>query len=193
MTSFYFQFNLHPEKVLVEVTRRQLSEVGALSKEWARFDRARQHRKWRPLVTIGEKLVFQRKDILVSTPRADIYLYVFISVHLDLEVQFWMYHAVCFENTFERNHCASEKWFFFCNFVIFFFSQVQKSKHIIRISLSVPKNGGISHTVEYKMNHVKNGHGAHGLLHIKGRNSWMVIVVHIGVGCSLIWRRLHLK
>lgn len=49
------QFNLCPEKVVIELTKRQLLEMGSLGKEWARFDRSRQHRKWRPLVTVGEK------------------------------------------------------------------------------------------------------------------------------------------
>ncbi|VDO35323.1 unnamed protein product [Onchocerca flexuosa] len=48
------QFNLCPEKVVIELTKRQLLEMGSLGKEWARFDRSRQHRKWRPLVTVGE-------------------------------------------------------------------------------------------------------------------------------------------
>ncbi|VDK63042.1 unnamed protein product [Onchocerca ochengi] len=49
-----FKFNLCPEKVVIELTKRQLLEMGSLGKEWARFDRSRQHRKWRPLVTVGE-------------------------------------------------------------------------------------------------------------------------------------------
>ncbi|MCP9261504.1 hypothetical protein DINM_004861 [Dirofilaria immitis] len=48
------QFNLCPEKVVIELTKRQLLEMSSLGKEWARFDRARQHRKWRPLITVGE-------------------------------------------------------------------------------------------------------------------------------------------
>ncbi|KAM3719637.1 Intermembrane lipid transfer protein [Dirofilaria immitis] len=49
-----FKFNLCPEKVVIELTKRQLLEMSSLGKEWARFDRARQHRKWRPLITVGE-------------------------------------------------------------------------------------------------------------------------------------------
>ncbi|KAL3994358.1 hypothetical protein ACH3XW_21415 [Acanthocheilonema viteae] len=48
------QFNLCPEKVIIELTKRQLLEMGSLGNEWARFDRSRQHRKWRPLTTVGE-------------------------------------------------------------------------------------------------------------------------------------------
>lgn len=50
-----FQFNLCPEKVVIELTKRQLLEISSLGKEWARFDRSRQHRKWRPLTTVGQK------------------------------------------------------------------------------------------------------------------------------------------
>nr|CDP97328.1 Bm2386 [Brugia malayi] len=49
-----FKFNLCPEKVVIELTKRQLLEMSSLGKEWARFDRSRQHRKWRPLTTVGE-------------------------------------------------------------------------------------------------------------------------------------------
>ncbi|CAG9534944.1 unnamed protein product [Cercopithifilaria johnstoni] len=49
-----FKFNLCPEKVVIELTKQQLLEMGSLGKEWARFDRSRQHRKWRPLTTVGE-------------------------------------------------------------------------------------------------------------------------------------------
>uniref|UniRef100_A0AAF5PWJ8 Ricin B-type lectin domain-containing protein n=2 Tax=Wuchereria bancrofti TaxID=6293 RepID=A0AAF5PWJ8_WUCBA len=49
-----FKFNLCPEKVIIELTKRQLLEMSSLGKEWARFDRSRQHRKWRPLTTVGE-------------------------------------------------------------------------------------------------------------------------------------------
>ncbi|VDK72688.1 unnamed protein product [Litomosoides sigmodontis] len=48
------QFNLCPEKVIIELTKRQLLEIRSLGKEWARFDRSRQHRKWRPLTTVGQ-------------------------------------------------------------------------------------------------------------------------------------------
>ncbi|KAK6738704.1 hypothetical protein RB195_020674 [Necator americanus] len=49
-----FKFILRPEKITVEMTRRQMAELRALNREWARFERARQHRKWRPLMRIGE-------------------------------------------------------------------------------------------------------------------------------------------
>ncbi|RCN23983.1 hypothetical protein ANCCAN_30328 [Ancylostoma caninum] len=49
-----FKFFLRPEKITVEMTRRQMAELRALNREWARFERARQHRKWRPLMHIGE-------------------------------------------------------------------------------------------------------------------------------------------
>ncbi|KAK6016156.1 hypothetical protein OSTOST_18364, partial [Ostertagia ostertagi] len=50
-----FKFFLRPEKITVEMTRRQIAELRALNREWARFERARQHRKWRPLTHVGEK------------------------------------------------------------------------------------------------------------------------------------------
>ncbi|VDN01283.1 unnamed protein product [Thelazia callipaeda] len=49
-----FKFSLRPEKVIIELSKRQIWEMTALGKDWARFDRSRQHRKWRPLTTIGE-------------------------------------------------------------------------------------------------------------------------------------------
>uniref|UniRef100_A0A1I7VNQ7 Ricin B-type lectin domain-containing protein n=1 Tax=Loa loa TaxID=7209 RepID=A0A1I7VNQ7_LOALO len=49
-----FKFNLCPEEIVIELTKRQLLEMSSLGKEWARFDRSRQHRKWRPLTTVGE-------------------------------------------------------------------------------------------------------------------------------------------
>ncbi|VDL75879.1 unnamed protein product [Nippostrongylus brasiliensis] len=50
-----FKFFLRPDKITVEMTRRQMAELRALNREWARFERARQHRKWRPLTHVGEK------------------------------------------------------------------------------------------------------------------------------------------
>lgn len=49
-----FQFFLQPKQITVELSRRQMTELRALSREWARFDRARQHRKWRPLTAIKD-------------------------------------------------------------------------------------------------------------------------------------------
>lgn len=34
--------------VALELSQRQLRELRLLGREWARYDRARQHRKWRP-------------------------------------------------------------------------------------------------------------------------------------------------
>lgn len=45
-----FKFDLRPEKINIELSKKQLAQIRVLSREWARFDRARQHRKWRPLV-----------------------------------------------------------------------------------------------------------------------------------------------
>uniref|UniRef100_A0A914C821 Vacuolar protein sorting-associated protein 13D n=1 Tax=Acrobeloides nanus TaxID=290746 RepID=A0A914C821_9BILA len=47
-----FKFDLRPEKVNVELTKRHLAQIRLLSNEWARFDRARAHRKWRPRVPV---------------------------------------------------------------------------------------------------------------------------------------------
>ncbi|KJH42014.1 hypothetical protein DICVIV_12001 [Dictyocaulus viviparus] len=49
-----FKFFLRSEKITMEMTRRQIAELRALNREWARFERARQHRKWRPLTSINE-------------------------------------------------------------------------------------------------------------------------------------------
>lgn len=43
-----FRFDVRPERIEAELSRRQLAQIRALSREWARFDRARAHRKWRP-------------------------------------------------------------------------------------------------------------------------------------------------
>uniref|UniRef100_A0A915ASC0 Vacuolar protein sorting-associated protein 13D n=5 Tax=Parascaris univalens TaxID=6257 RepID=A0A915ASC0_PARUN len=48
-----FKFELRPEQVTIELSRRQMAEIRLLGREWARYERARQHRKWRPLVTVG--------------------------------------------------------------------------------------------------------------------------------------------
>lgn len=48
-----FKFDLRPEKVNIELSKRQLAEIQLLGREWARYERARQHRKWRPLVSVG--------------------------------------------------------------------------------------------------------------------------------------------
>ncbi|CAD5233590.1 unnamed protein product [Bursaphelenchus xylophilus] len=47
-----FTFDLRPERIEIELSKRQLAQIRVLSAEWARFDRARQHRKWRPLTRI---------------------------------------------------------------------------------------------------------------------------------------------
>uniref|UniRef100_A0A915ER83 Chorein N-terminal domain-containing protein n=1 Tax=Ditylenchus dipsaci TaxID=166011 RepID=A0A915ER83_9BILA len=49
-----FKFDLRPERIEIELSKRQLAQMRVLGREWARFDRARQHRKWRPLVPISE-------------------------------------------------------------------------------------------------------------------------------------------
>lgn len=49
-----FKFFMRPDTIALELTRHQMTELRAVNREWARFERARQHRKWRPLCTIGE-------------------------------------------------------------------------------------------------------------------------------------------
>uniref|UniRef100_A0AC34GSG9 Uncharacterized protein n=1 Tax=Panagrolaimus sp. ES5 TaxID=591445 RepID=A0AC34GSG9_9BILA len=49
-----FKFDLRPEKINIEISKKQLAQIRVLSREWARFDRARQHRKWRPSVNVKE-------------------------------------------------------------------------------------------------------------------------------------------
>ncbi|CAI2346080.1 unnamed protein product [Caenorhabditis sp. 36 PRJEB53466] len=49
-----FKFFMRPDIIACELTRHQMTELRAVNREWARFERARQHRKWRPLCTIGE-------------------------------------------------------------------------------------------------------------------------------------------
>uniref|UniRef100_A0A1I7WZT6 VPS13 domain-containing protein n=1 Tax=Heterorhabditis bacteriophora TaxID=37862 RepID=A0A1I7WZT6_HETBA len=44
-----FKLYLRSEKITCELSRRQMAELRALNREWMRFERARQHRKWRPL------------------------------------------------------------------------------------------------------------------------------------------------
>ncbi|KAH7710836.1 Protein C25H3.11 [Aphelenchoides avenae] len=48
-----FKFDLQPEKIEIELSKRQLAQIRILGREWARFDRARAHRKWRPLVPVN--------------------------------------------------------------------------------------------------------------------------------------------
>jgi len=43
-----FIFELEPENICVELLKKQLDEMRLVGKEWARFDRARRYRKWRP-------------------------------------------------------------------------------------------------------------------------------------------------
>ncbi|VDM43833.1 unnamed protein product [Toxocara canis] len=47
-------FDIRPEQVVIELSKRQMAEMRLLGREWARYERARQHRKWRPLVTVGD-------------------------------------------------------------------------------------------------------------------------------------------
>ncbi|CAB3411172.1 unnamed protein product [Caenorhabditis bovis] len=49
-----FKFLMRPEIIVCELTKLQMTQLRALNREWARFERARLHRKWRPLCTIGE-------------------------------------------------------------------------------------------------------------------------------------------
>lgn len=49
-----FKFFMRPDILELELTRHQMTELRAVNREWARFERARQHRKWRPLCSIGE-------------------------------------------------------------------------------------------------------------------------------------------
>uniref|UniRef100_A0A1I7TSK2 Ricin B-type lectin domain-containing protein n=1 Tax=Caenorhabditis tropicalis TaxID=1561998 RepID=A0A1I7TSK2_9PELO len=49
-----FKFFMRPDIIALELTRHQMTQLRAVNREWARFERARQHRKWRPLCTIGE-------------------------------------------------------------------------------------------------------------------------------------------
>ncbi|KAJ1353259.1 hypothetical protein KIN20_009853 [Parelaphostrongylus tenuis] len=49
-----FKFFLRPDKITMEMSRRQIAELRALNREWARFERARQHRKWRPMTSIAK-------------------------------------------------------------------------------------------------------------------------------------------
>jgi hypothetical protein len=49
-----FKFDARPEKLDIELYKRQLLQIRLLSREWARFERARQHRKWRPILPVSE-------------------------------------------------------------------------------------------------------------------------------------------
>ncbi|KAI6238683.1 Ricin B-type lectin domain-containing protein [Aphelenchoides fujianensis] len=48
-----FKFDLRPEQLELELSRRQLGQMRALSAHWTLFDRAREHRRWRPAVPVG--------------------------------------------------------------------------------------------------------------------------------------------
>uniref|UniRef100_A0A0N5BPS6 Ricin B-type lectin domain-containing protein n=1 Tax=Strongyloides papillosus TaxID=174720 RepID=A0A0N5BPS6_STREA len=49
-----FKIDIRPTKLDVEMTTLQLHQFRALSKEWARIDRAKNFRKWRPSVSIKD-------------------------------------------------------------------------------------------------------------------------------------------
>jgi hypothetical protein len=49
-----FKFDLRPEMIELELSKRQLAQIRVLATEWSRFDRARQHRKWRPITNIKD-------------------------------------------------------------------------------------------------------------------------------------------
>ncbi|CEF67616.1 Vacuolar protein sorting-associated protein 13D [Strongyloides ratti] len=49
-----FKIDIRPTKLDVEMTTLQLYQFRALSKEWARIDRAKNFRKWRPSVSIKD-------------------------------------------------------------------------------------------------------------------------------------------
>ncbi|CAI4229925.1 unnamed protein product [Auanema sp. JU1783] len=48
-----FKLFLKPNKTICNLTRSQMIELRVLNREWARFERARQHRKWRPSSSIS--------------------------------------------------------------------------------------------------------------------------------------------
>uniref|UniRef100_A0AC35U203 Chorein_N domain-containing protein n=1 Tax=Rhabditophanes sp. KR3021 TaxID=114890 RepID=A0AC35U203_9BILA len=43
-----FSFDVTPTKLAVQLSTLQLSQIKTLTQEWARFDRGKSHRKWRP-------------------------------------------------------------------------------------------------------------------------------------------------
>ncbi|KAI6181931.1 hypothetical protein M3Y98_00882500 [Aphelenchoides besseyi] len=49
-----FKFDLRPEMIELEISKRQLAQIRLLTTRWSMFDRARQHRKWRPLISIKQ-------------------------------------------------------------------------------------------------------------------------------------------
>ena len=50
-----FKLDVRPDKIDIELSRKQMMQINALSSEWARFDRARQYRKWRPMECISKE------------------------------------------------------------------------------------------------------------------------------------------
>ncbi|GMT14509.1 hypothetical protein PFISCL1PPCAC_5806 [Pristionchus fissidentatus] len=44
-----FKFLLRPETIAIELSGVQMRDMRAVTREWARFERARPHRKWRPI------------------------------------------------------------------------------------------------------------------------------------------------
>lgn len=53
------QFDLRPGKIEIDFSKSQLAQIRFLAREWARFDRARQHRKWRPVCSVLQKYTFK--------------------------------------------------------------------------------------------------------------------------------------
>lgn len=46
---------MRPERVNIELSKRHLAQIRLLLNEWARYERARFHRKWRPRVPVHNK------------------------------------------------------------------------------------------------------------------------------------------
>lgn len=57
------QFLLRPETIALELSGVQMRDMRAVTREWARFERARPHRKWRPEGEIHEQSVEKERKI----------------------------------------------------------------------------------------------------------------------------------
>uniref|UniRef100_A0A914GVN0 Vacuolar protein sorting-associated protein 13D n=1 Tax=Globodera rostochiensis TaxID=31243 RepID=A0A914GVN0_GLORO len=49
-----FKLDIRSQRIELELNKRQIVQIQSLAQDWAQFDRARSHRKWRPIVSVHE-------------------------------------------------------------------------------------------------------------------------------------------
>uniref|UniRef100_A0A183BUE4 VPS13 domain-containing protein n=1 Tax=Globodera pallida TaxID=36090 RepID=A0A183BUE4_GLOPA len=49
-----FKLDIRSQRIELELSKRQIVQIQSLAQDWAQFDRARSHRKWRPIVSVHE-------------------------------------------------------------------------------------------------------------------------------------------